>query len=189
MGAVLTAALVGIAGSGVAIHSGGQLVDSVARVECTDKALKGTYSFDAIGYAPALPPGLLVDENGKPLTTNVSFSDPDGLTVIPLHAIGHVTFDGRGKNVGYIHENVGGVFEDSVPFTGTYSLKPGPNGVGCQGIWYLQDDHRFFPFSEEAMHSFMITLAPESKGFHFIHRYLGADGQATLSGWAAQAHK
>lgn len=155
---------------------------------CNLRALKGTYSFDATGFAPALPPGLLQDENGVALDTNVDFSD-SSLTVIPLHAIGHVEFDGNGAHKGYIHENVGGAFEDNVPFTGTYTIEPGPNNVGCTGTWILQDDHRFFPFSEEGPHSFKVTLAPESKGFHYIHIALSGSGQATLSGWAPLAYK
>lgn len=195
-GTLLTILFMGVGGIGALFHTASakagdryQEREELARFECNARALKGTYSFDAVGYAPALPPGLFADEDGNPLVTKVTFSTPDALTVIPLHAIGHVTFDGRGNALGYIHENVGGVFEDSVPFHGTYELAVGPNGVGCQGTWILQDDHRFFPFSDEPQHSFKITLAPESKGFHFIHRYLGADGQATLSGWAPLAYK
>jgi hypothetical protein len=164
-------------------------VESVSSAHtCNLRALKGTYSFDATGFAPALPPGLLQDENGVVQETNVDFSDST-LTVIALHAIGHVEFDGNGHHKGYIHENVGGAFEPSVPFSGTYTIEPGPNNVGCTGTWILQDDHAFFPFSEEGPHVFKVALAPESKGFHYIHVALGGSGQATLSGWAPLAYK
>lgn len=164
-----------------ALHAGGPSA-------CTLRALKGTYSFDATGFAPALPPGLLQDENGVPQDTNVDFSS-DELTVIPLHAVGHVVFDGNGRHKGYIHENVGGAFEHNVPFTGSYTVEPGPGDVGCTGTWVLQDDHNFKPFDQEGPHVFRIALAPESKGFHYIHVALGGTGQATLSGWAPLAYK
>lgn len=150
---------------------------------CNLKSLKGTYSFDATGYAPAPPPDVIKDQNGHVLNPAVNFG-----TVIPLHAIGHVWFDGEGLAKGYIHENVGGIFEDSVPFNGSYELAVGPQGIGCQGKWVLQDHHRLFPFTEEGPHFFRITLAPESKGFHFVTEG-GGPGPVTLSGWAPLAVK
>lgn len=140
---------------------------------CSASKLKGTYTFDAVGYAPSLPA-----EIAHMLETPVNFG-----SVIPLHAIGHAKFDGNGKVTGYIQENVGGTPEEEVPFVGEYELHAGPNGVGCTGVWKLQDSHKLEIFKNEGPHFFRITTGRESKMFHFI-TFGGGPGPVVLSGAA-----
>lgn len=137
---------------------------------CSVAALHGTYSFNAVGVAPTPPPDVL---------------DPpvDYGPVFPLLAIGAVTFDGNGHNRGFTEENIGGLLEANTPFDGTYTLEPGPNGVGCVGTWTLQDHHTTPPFDTEPPHTFKITLARASKAFHFV-TFGGGPGPVSLSGQA-----
>src|SRR5512147_1676914 len=83
---------------------------------CSVAALRGTYSFNAVGFAPTPPPDVL----DPPVKVGQSF---------PLLAIGAVTFDGHGSNRGFTEENIGGLLEANTPFEGTYTMSPGPNGV------------------------------------------------------------
>ena len=137
---------------------------------CDDSALKGTYTFLAVGYGPAIPPEVL--------PTPVSFGPS-----FPLQAIGSVQFDGHGNNKGFIHENVGGTLEDNVLFEGTYEVSSAPDGRGCQGTWKLQDHHRLPPFVNEPPHIFKITLSRSSNAFNFL-TFGGGPGPVTLSGRA-----
>lgn len=141
-----------------------------AAPRCDEGNLKGTYTFLAMGYGPAIPPDVLV----TPVTFGSSF---------PLQAIGSVEFDGRGNNKGFIHENVGGVLEDNVLFEGTYEVSLAPDGRGCQGTWRLQDHHRLPPFVNEPPHIFKITLARSMNAFNFL-TFGGGPGPVTLSGRA-----
>jgi hypothetical protein len=137
---------------------------------CSTGSLRGTYSFNAVGFAPLPPPDVL----DPPVKVGESF---------PLLAIGEVKFDGNGHNVGFTEENIGGLLEANTPFEGTYTLAPGPHGVGCVGTWILQDHHTTPPFDTEPPHIFKITLARESKAFHFV-TFGGGPGPASLSGEA-----
>lgn len=145
---------------------------------CDLRLLKGTYSFSNSGFAPTPPDGVIRGSDGVTHNVTVKF----GL-VIPLQATGQVEFDGAGNHKGYIHENVGGIFEDLVPFKGTYNLAPGPNGVGCTGAWVLQDKHKLYPFTEEGPHFFRIVLSRATNGFHYILEG-GGPGPAILDGFA-----
>lgn len=151
---------------------------TAAQSACSLKLLKGTYSFSNSGFAPTPPDGVIKDKYGRTYNVSVSFGP-----VIPLQALGQVEFDGDGNQKGYIHENVGGIFEADVPFKGNYTLLPGPNGVGCTGEWVLQDQHRLYPFTEEGPHFFRIVTSRSANGFHYMLRG-GGPGPAVLDGFA-----
>ena len=55
--------------------------------------------------------------------------------------------------------------------------------VGCIGTWTLQDHHTTPPFDTEPPHVFRVTLARESKSFHFV-TFGGGPGPVSLSGTA-----
>lgn len=142
---------------------------------CSPTLLKGTYSFLTTGFGPVPPQDLL--------QTPVGVIGNWG-SLLPLHAIGHVKFAADGTNVGYIHENVGGALEGSVPFEGKVTdFQKGPHGEGCWAIWELQDRHHLPIFANEPPHFFRIAIG---KGrFEFV-TFGGGPGPAVLSGFATR---
>lgn len=141
-------------------------------VYCGPKLLKGTYSFLTTGFGPVPPQSVLATPVGV------------GGVLLPLHAIGHVQFAEDGTNKGYIHENVGGATEASVGFLGSTSdWGPGPNGVGCQATWTLQDAHHLAIFQNEPPHIFKIALGNDR--FEFV-TFGGGPGPSVLSGFATK---
>jgi hypothetical protein len=143
---------------------------SVSR--CDLGELKGTFSFNGLGFAPQPPapiPPFSLDVGG-------AFTIAD---------VGSVSFDGSGHSVGFTQESIGGgdLTEFDIPFEGTYELHRGPHGEGCTGTWTLADHHTSPPFDTEAPHVFKISLARASKGFHYTS-VGGGPGPVALSGFA-----